>query len=130
MPRGPPPSSRRTRRSADCKAPDRDYNAHFDSGPAGLRARPRRGPVVKELCMAEDKGDLGDIGARRLPVWVELFRAFHIAIDYRKVVLAALGLLAMSVGWWLLSEAFYQAQKTPPDWKSGAYGGEDKAKEW
>lgn len=80
--------------------------------------------------MAEDKGDLGDVGARRLPVWVELFRAFHIAIDYRKVVLAALGLLAMSVGWWLLSEAFYQAQKTAPDWKSGAYGGEDKAKEW
>lgn len=80
--------------------------------------------------MAEDKVDLRDVSARQLLPWAELFRAFHIAIDYRKVLLAALGLLAMSVGWWLLSEAFYQAQKTPPDWKSGAYSGEDQAKAW
>lgn len=39
--------------------------------------------------------------------WFEIFRCFQIALDPRKLVVAALGILVMSFAWWLLSMAFW-----------------------
>lgn len=39
--------------------------------------------------------------------WTNIFRCFQIALDPRKLFVAALGILAMSFSWWLLSNMFY-----------------------
>jgi hypothetical protein len=41
-------------------------------------------------------------------LWTEIFRSFQVAIDPRKLLVAAAGILAMSFGWWLLSVIFYE----------------------
>lgn len=40
-------------------------------------------------------------------LWTEIFRCFQIALDPRKLLVAAAGILAMSISWWLLSNIFY-----------------------
>lgn len=40
-------------------------------------------------------------------LWLQLFRSFPVALDPRKLFVAALGILVMSVGWHLLSRAFH-----------------------
>lgn len=47
--------------------------------------------------------------ARKAPAWTELFRCFQVALDPRKLLLAAVGILAMSLGWYLLSVIFYHS---------------------
>ncbi len=49
--------------------------------------------------------------------WMEIFRCFQIAIDPRKLLVAALGILTMSFGWYLLSAIFYYPAPTPGDSK-------------
>lgn len=39
--------------------------------------------------------------------WLELFRCFWVALDPRKLGVAAVGILATSVGWFVLSSIFY-----------------------
>lgn len=39
--------------------------------------------------------------------WFGIFRCFQIALDPRKLLVAALGIVVMSFAWWLLSLAFY-----------------------
>ena len=39
--------------------------------------------------------------------WTQIFRCFQIAIDPRKLFVAAIGILVMSFLWWLLSVTFY-----------------------
>jgi len=39
--------------------------------------------------------------------WTELFRCFQVALDPRKLLAAAAGILVMSVGWYILSAIFY-----------------------
>ncbi len=39
--------------------------------------------------------------------WMEIFRCFQVALDPRKLLVAALGILVMSFLWWLLSVIFY-----------------------
>lgn len=70
--------------------------------------------------MADDRADLRDADARRAPLWFELFRGFQIALDPKKLLLAAAGLVAMAAGWWLLSWIFYSA-RTEPRYDSGHY---------
>ena len=53
--------------------------------------------------MADEKTDVRELDYRRLFPWIELFRSFRIALDPKKLVLAALGLCAMSVGWYAIS---------------------------
>ena len=50
--------------------------------------------------------------------WTEITRSFQIALDPRKLLLAAAGVLAMSLGWWLLSLAF---EPRLPDPKADRY---------
>lgn len=46
--------------------------------------------------------------------WTRLFSAFRIALDLKNLVLAAIGILATSVGWWILALAFYTSER--PRW--------------
>ncbi|MBA4189346.1 MAG: hypothetical protein C0467_15220 [Planctomycetaceae bacterium] len=39
--------------------------------------------------------------------WMEIFRCFQVALDPRKLLVAAVGILVMSFMWWLLSVIFY-----------------------
>lgn len=44
---------------------------------------------------------------RRAFLWTEIFRCFQVALDPRKLLVAAIGVLVMSLGWYLLSRIFY-----------------------
>ncbi|MDB5309950.1 MAG: hypothetical protein JWO38_4152 [Gemmataceae bacterium] len=39
--------------------------------------------------------------------WMEIFRCFQVALDPRKLLVAAAGILTMSLGWYVLSAMFY-----------------------
>jgi hypothetical protein len=43
----------------------------------------------------------------------ELFRCFRVALDPKKLLVAAGGILAMSCGWWLISVIFYSTMSRP-----------------
>jgi hypothetical protein len=42
-----------------------------------------------------------------------IFRTFRVALDPKKLVLAAAGIVVMALGWWLISVAFYSAKSRP-----------------
>lgn len=58
--------------------------------------------------MAEGQNDPPTLGGRRAYLWTELFRSFQVALDPRKLIVAATGILVMSLGWYLLSVIFYK----------------------
>ena len=39
--------------------------------------------------------------------WFEIFRCFQLALDPRKLLVAAAGILVMSFAWWMLSNIFW-----------------------
>ncbi|MEJ5275816.1 MAG: hypothetical protein WHU94_07910 [Thermogemmata sp.] len=47
------------------------------------------------------------------PLWREIFRGFQIALDPRKLLLAAGGIVAMTAVWWLLSLIFFNLSPQP-----------------
>ena len=49
----------------------------------------------------------GTFSVRASFPWIELFRCFQVALDPRKLLAAAAGILAVSVGWFILSAIFY-----------------------
>ena len=63
--------------------------------------------------MAEEKNDFRDTQPRQRWAWLELFRGFQIALDFRKLLLAAGGIFAMALGWYLLSVIFYSSSTKP-----------------
>jgi hypothetical protein len=67
--------------------------------------------------MAEDKFEPREINFRQWLPWTQIFRGFWVAIDPKKLLLAAAGIVVMAFGWWLLATVFYSA-KTKPDWLS------------
>src|SRR3954447_10925485 len=74
--------------------------------------------------MAEDH--LGPRPARP-GTWTKLFTAFRVALDAKKLLLAAAGILAMALGWWVLALLFYTPRGLPvyePD------AGGDAAAQW
>lgn len=74
--------------------------------------------------MAADGRDLapapsGSTGLRNSWLWLNLFRSFQVALDPKKLFVAALGILVMSLGWHLLSRAFnYDKPIKGDDWYS------------
>ncbi|MBI3407531.1 MAG: hypothetical protein HY040_04145 [Planctomycetes bacterium] len=68
--------------------------------------------------MAEDH--LGQRKETRAP-WTKIFTGFKVALDPKKLLLAAAGILAMAVGWHALAWAFYGA-RTMPQPSDTAYG--------
>ncbi|MCI0377492.1 MAG: hypothetical protein L0215_07795, partial [Gemmataceae bacterium] len=45
--------------------------------------------------------------------WTKLFTTFKVALDVKKLLLAAAGIVAMALGWWLLSVVFYGVRSKP-----------------
>ncbi len=66
--------------------------------------------------MAEDKNEPREINWRQLLPWTAIFQGFRIALDMNKLLLAALGILAMAIVWWVLAVIFYSSAK--PTWPS------------
>jgi hypothetical protein len=59
--------------------------------------------------MAEEKVEPRPVSLRQYFPWFELFRAFQVALDPKKLVLAAAGILAMALWWWICSAVFFAA---------------------
>jgi len=56
--------------------------------------------------MAAGPPDAQAFSFRKAFLWTEIFRTFQVAIDPRKLLLAAAGILVMSLGWFGLSKLF------------------------
>jgi hypothetical protein len=81
--------------------------------------------------MAEDQVGLRSNQPRELPLWTKLFSGFKVALDPKKLLLAAAGILVMSAGWWVLSLAYYSMSGRIPEWsdyqgKLESYAGENQ----
>jgi hypothetical protein len=61
-------------------------------------------------------------------LWTEFFRCFWIALDPRKLLVAAAGILATSFGWWLLASVTWGLANEPKA-DSAAYGKAQMIKE-
>ncbi len=48
----------------------------------------------------------GEIALGRLFPWLRLFRGIGVSIDPKKLILAAIGLVALNAGWGALDRAF------------------------
>ena len=57
--------------------------------------------------MADGRDPAPGTGFRAAFPWMEIFRCFQVALDPRKLVVAAAGIFVMSLGWYLLSAIFY-----------------------
>lgn len=69
--------------------------------------------------MAEDKVEQREVNLRQMLPWTELFRSFQVALDPKKLLLAAGGILVMALGWWLLAIVF--SSSTKPEWDNNPY---------
>jgi len=58
----------------------------------------------------QDRSHKNDIGKA---TWLKIFTAFKLAIDVKKLLLAAMGILVTYFGWWVLSQAFYKTRSIP-----------------
>src|SRR5436190_9560984 len=54
----------------------------------------------------------------RPAAWTKIFSGFKVALDLKKLLLAAAGVLLTALGWWLLSAAAYNFYPiaTKPEW--------------
>jgi hypothetical protein len=59
--------------------------------------------------------------------WTEIFRVFQVALDPRKLLLAAVGIVVMSFGWYVLSAAFWYPK---PDRNTAEYSNNSLANEF
>jgi hypothetical protein len=55
-------------------------------------------------------------------LWTKIFSAFRLALDAKKLVLAAIGILITALGWLGLAYLFY-ASRTMPQWKDYDHAG-------
>lgn len=65
--------------------------------------------------MADGPHETPGLDIRRVFLWTDIFRCFQVALDPRKLLVAAVGILLMSLGWHLLSRAFYRDAPNPND---------------
>ncbi|MCE9530846.1 MAG: hypothetical protein K8T89_06950 [Planctomycetes bacterium] len=63
--------------------------------------------------MADERVGTRDFDTRKSLSWTELFRTFLIALDPFKLLVAAVGILATALGWWLISVIFYHGWSDP-----------------
>ena len=68
--------------------------------------------------MADGQHPSSGFSFRNTLPWTELFRCFQVALDPRKLLVAAAGILAMALGWYLLSAIFYSS---PPSRSEDRY---------
>lgn len=79
--------------------------------------------------MAEDS--LGQRKEVKAP-WTKIFTAFKVALDFKKLVLAAAGILVMSLGWWFLGWFFFTTRSLPQpaDYLANAKTETEKEEKW
>ncbi|OWK47047.1 hypothetical protein [Fimbriiglobus ruber] len=65
--------------------------------------------------MTDGPNDAPAFPFRKAFLWTEIFRSFQVALDPRKLLVAAAGILVMSLGWYLLSCAFYYKKPLESD---------------
>lgn len=63
--------------------------------------------------MADERIGETEREARDIWAWTELFRTFQVALDPKKLLLAAAGIVTMYVGWWILALAFFGSRSEP-----------------
>lgn len=68
--------------------------------------------------MADGFADSNADMVRKPYAWQEIFRCFQVALDPRKLLIAAAGILATWLGWYVLSSVFY---RKAPDPKAAEY---------
>ena len=61
--------------------------------------------------------------------WMKIFSAFKIALDIKKLILAAAGILLLWLGWWALSWTFY-SMRTLPEWKDFDNNPDQRKENW
>jgi hypothetical protein len=78
--------------------------------------------------MAEDQAGVRKDYVAELAPWTKLFTAFKVALDPKKLLLAAAGILSMALGWYLLAVIFFAmgGGTKPPQWSE--YPGRKSAK--
>ncbi|HEV3386743.1 MAG TPA: hypothetical protein VG097_18145, partial [Gemmata sp.] len=57
--------------------------------------------------MADGRDTKPAFNLRTLFPWFDIFRCFQVALDLRNLFVAAAGIFAMSLSWWLLSNIFW-----------------------
>ena len=70
--------------------------------------------------MAEDKVEPRETNWRQLLPWTALFQGFRVARDLNKLALAAAGIVAMTIVWWLLAITFNYSSR--PGWPTKYLG--------
>jgi hypothetical protein len=65
--------------------------------------------------MAEDRIGTPSGESQTYWAWTELFRTFQIALDPKKLILAAAGIVTMWIGWLAISGIFYSMRSVPTD---------------
>lgn len=63
--------------------------------------------------MADDRFDSRSGALRESHPWTDIFRTFRVALDPKKLLLAAAGILAMWGGWWFISWVGYNVYPKP-----------------
>jgi hypothetical protein len=63
--------------------------------------------------MAEDQVGARKDNLRDFFLWTRIFHTFKVALDPKKLVLAAAGILVMAAGWWILAIVFYGPRQEP-----------------
>lgn len=63
--------------------------------------------------MAEEQVGFGKESVREMSPWIKIFSAFKVALDPKKLLLAAAGIFVMALGWWLLATFFYTMHRKP-----------------
>lgn len=70
--------------------------------------------------MAQEQGT-----TQTTPAWTKIFSAFKVALDMKKLLLAAAGIFLTFLGWWAIGWTFY-SMRTLPDWDKDSW----KAEQW
>jgi hypothetical protein len=73
--------------------------------------------------MADDRVESRETNWRQLLPWTAIFQGFRVALDVNKLLLAALGIVAMALVWWVLAALFYWGAEKP-EWPK-AYKSKD-----
>jgi hypothetical protein len=80
--------------------------------------------------MPDEQVEPRTINYRQWFPWIEVFRAFGVALDPKKLLLAAAGILVMAIWWWLCSLVFYAPRQQPPEfpknYPAADYKGDDE----
>ncbi|HEV3203568.1 MAG TPA: hypothetical protein VGY77_04255, partial [Gemmataceae bacterium] len=78
--------------------------------------------------MVEERTETLSVNMRQLFPWTELFKGFQIALDPKKLILAAAGIFFMALWWTGWSWTFYKFREKP-EWPSGYRVADYKAKD-